>query len=70
MNAPRKPATPPEVNPTLLCGNTITQNRKILTTEIAPNKLLRKEAKREPPNKLLKIQGRHEKNVKNEGTSQ
>ena len=69
MKAPRIPATLPELTPTLLCGNTITQHSKIPTTEIPPSTPL-KEAKREPPNKLLKIQGRHKKDVKNEGTSQ
>ena len=39
MKAPRIPATLPEVNPILLRGNTITQYRKILTTEIAPSRL-------------------------------
>ena len=41
MNALRNTATPPEVTPTLLCGTTITQHRKILTTGIAPSKLLK-----------------------------
>jgi hypothetical protein len=119
MKASRIPATLPELNPTLLCGNTVTQHRRNLTTAIAPNRLRRnpanchsedaagdeesgialktirarsfaaapddsigvffrsllvgfrkKEAKREPPNKVLKIKGRHKKDVKNKGTSQ
>jgi hypothetical protein len=41
MKAPRIPATLPEVNPILLRGNTITQYRKILTTEIAPSRSLK-----------------------------
>jgi hypothetical protein len=70
MKVPRITDTLPEVNPTLLWGNIITQHRRNLTTEIAPSGLLKKGAKREPPNKLLKIQGRHKKDVINEGTSQ
>ena len=69
MKAPRIPATIPELAQTMLGGNTTTQNRKILSTEIPPGRLL-KEAKTEPPNKLLKIQGRHKRDVKNEGVSQ
>ena len=41
MKALRIPATLPEVTPTLLCGNIITQHSKILTTGIAPSRLLR-----------------------------
>jgi hypothetical protein len=41
MKALRIPAPPPEVNPALLCGNIVTRYRKILTTESAPNRLLR-----------------------------
>jgi len=70
MKALRIPAALPEMSPTLFCGNTITQSSRVLTMEIAPVRLLKKEAKREPPNKLLKIQGRHKKDVINEGTSQ
>ena len=69
MKAPRIPATPQEVTPTLVSGNTITQHCMILTTEIPASRLLN-EAKREPLNKLLKIKGRHKKDVKNKGTSQ
>ena len=69
MKTPRTPATLPEVIPTLLCGNIIIQHGKILTLEIDPSRLL-KEAKREPPNKLMKTKGSTKKDVKNEGTSQ
>ena len=41
MKVPRIPAMRAKVTPALLCGNTITQNRKILTTGIAPSKLLK-----------------------------
>ena len=70
MKAPRTLATLPEPTPAPLCGNTITQNRKILTAEIASSRLLKIRGEREPPNKLLKIQSRDKKDVKNEGTSQ
>jgi hypothetical protein len=115
----RNPVAPPEVNSTLPCANTITQNKKTLATTIAPgrraknpanchsedpagdeesgiaSKTIRarsfapaqddsigvffrsvlvgcwkRKAKREPPNKLLKIKNRPKKGVKNEGTSQ
>ena len=39
MKAPRIPATSTEVTSTPLCGNTITQHGKNLTTEIAPSRL-------------------------------
>ena len=70
MTAPRSAAAPPEVIPTLLCSNFVTQNREILMTEFAPNKLLKISREMEPPNKLLKIKSSNEKDVKNEGTSQ
>jgi hypothetical protein len=119
MKARRSAATLPEVSPTPLCHNILTQQRMILTMAIAPGRLRKnpanchsedaagdeesgialktirarsfaaaqddsigvffrsllggcreKEAKREPPNKLLKIQGRYKKDVRNEGTSQ
>ena len=44
MKASRIPATLPELNPTLLCGNTVTQHRRNLTTAIAPNRLRRNAA--------------------------
>jgi hypothetical protein len=41
MKAPRITATLPELTPTLLWGNIVTQPRKILATEIAPRSLLK-----------------------------
>jgi hypothetical protein len=41
MKAPRIAAPLPEVSPTLLCGNIITQHRRILTVEIAPVRLVK-----------------------------
>ena len=70
MNAVRNTATPQEVTTALIFGNLVTLFRRILTTGDAPSRLLKMSGKREPPNKLLKIQGRHKKDVINEGTSQ
>ena len=39
MKVQRGTATPQELMPTLLCGNTITQHRRNLTTMIAPSRL-------------------------------
>jgi hypothetical protein len=39
MKVPCIPATPPEVIPTPLCGNIVSQHGKILTTKIAPSRL-------------------------------
>ena len=39
MKASRISATPPEVTPSLLCGNTITQYSRIQTTATAPSRL-------------------------------
>ena len=41
MNAVRNTVTLPEVNPSLLCGNIITQHTKILTNGIASFRLLK-----------------------------
>ena len=62
-------ARSPQVIPTLPFGNLVTVFGKILTTGIAPSRWLKIRAKREPPNNLLKIKGRHKKDVKNEVTS-
>ena len=70
MKAPYIPAMPPEVNLTPLRGNIVSQNRKILATEIAPSRLLKIVGEKEHPNKLMKKKGRTRNDVKNEGTSQ
>ena len=41
MKDPCNTATPPEVTKALLCSNTITQPRKILTTGTTPSMLLK-----------------------------
>ena len=70
MKALRIAETLPEVTPTLLWGNTITQHMKILATAIAPSRSPKRGGKREPPNKLMKTKDSARKDVKNEGTSQ
>jgi hypothetical protein len=70
MKASRIPAPLHELASGILCGNTIAQHRKILTTKVAPSKLLKAKGPKEPPNKSLKIKGNNERDVKNEGTSQ
>ena len=50
MKALRNTAAPNEATPTPLCGKTITQITKILTTGTAPGKLLKiKDRKRNLP---------------------
>ena len=44
MKARRSAATLPEVSPTLLCHNILTQQRMILTMAIAPGRLRKKPA--------------------------